>query len=56
MPAAALTPMSCFNKSSAKIAQLVAKICHGNELQLHGEKSGKELTAYKFECFLLGEK
>ena len=28
---AAPTPMSDFNKSSAKIAQLIAKICHGKK-------------------------
>ena len=26
-----------------------------NELQVHGEKTGREVTAYKFECILLGE-
>ena len=55
---AAPTPMSDFNKSSAKIAQLIAKICHGKTTSYNytEKKSGKEVTAYKFECFLLGEK
>ena len=55
---AAPTPMSDFNKSSAKIAQLIAKICHGKKTSYKymEKKSGKEVTAYKFECFLLGEK
>ena len=55
---AAPTPMSDFNKSSAKIAQLSAKICHGKKTSYKymEKKSGKEVTAYKFECFLLGEK
>ena len=49
--------MSDFNKSSAKIAQLIAKICHGKRSSYTylDKKSGKEVTAYKFECFLLGE-
>ena len=51
------TPMSAFNKSSARIAQLIAKICHGRQLtyKYTDKKSEKEVTAYKFECFLLGE-
>ena len=55
---AAPTPMSDFNKSSAKIAQLMAKICHGKKTSYNytEKRSGKEVTAYKFECFLLGEK
>ena len=55
---AAPTPMSDFNKSSAKIAQLIAKICHGKKTsyQYQDKKAGKEVKAYKFECFLLGEK
>ena len=55
---AAPTPMSDFNKSSAKIAQVIAKICHGRKTSYKymEKKSGKEVTAYKFECFLLGEK
>ena len=55
---AAPTPMSDFNKTSAKIAQLIAKICHGKKTtyKYMEKKSGKEVTAYKFECFLLGEK
>ena len=55
---AAPTPMSDFNKSSAKIAQLIAKICHGKKTSYKyvEKKSGREVTAYKFECFLLGEK
>ena len=50
--------MSDFNKSSAKIAQLIAKICHGKKVSYKytDKKSGKEIQAYKFECFLLGEK
>ena len=50
--------MSDFNKSSARIAQLIAKICHGRQLtyKYTDKKSEKEVTAYKFECFLLGEK
>ena len=54
---AAPTPMSDFNKSSAKIAQVIAKICHGRKssYKYMEKKSGKEVTAYKFECFLLGE-
>jgi len=49
--------MSYFNKSSAKIAQLIAKICHGKKTSYKyiEKKSGREVTAYKFECFLLGE-
>ena len=41
---AAPTPMSDFNKSSAKIAQLIENICHGkkDELQVHGESQGKK--------------
>ena len=55
---AAPTPMSDFNKSSARIAQLIAKICHGRQLtyKYMDKKLEKEVTAYKFECFLLGEK
>ena len=55
---AAPTPMSDFNKTSAKIAQLIAKICHGKKTtyKYMEKKSGTEVTAYKFECFLLGEK
>ena len=55
---AASTPMSDFNKSSAKIAQLIAKICHGKKASYKytEKKSGREVTAYKFECLLLGEK
>ena len=55
---AAPAPMSDFNKSSAKIAQLIAKICRGkNTSYRYTEKNAwKEVTAYKFECFLLGEK
>ena len=54
---AAPTPMSDFNKSSAKIAQLIANICHGKttSYKYMDKKSGKEVTAYKFECLLLGE-
>ena len=54
---AAPAPMSDFNKSSAKIAQLIARICHGNKTSYKDtdKKAGKEVTAYKFECFLLGE-
>ena len=50
--------MSGFNKSSARIAQLIAKICHGKKTsyQYQDKKAGKEVKAYKFECFLLGEK
>ena len=50
--------MADFNKSSAKIAQLIARICHGKNTCYNytDKKSGKEVTAYKFECFLLGEK
>ena len=51
------TPMSDFNKSSAKIAQLVAKSAtEKTSYKYMGKKSGKEVTAYKFECVLLGEK
>ena len=55
---AAPTPMEAFNKSSAKIAQLITNICHGQKTSYKytEKKSGKEVTAYKFECFLLGEK
>ena len=55
---ATATPMSAFNKSSAKIAQVIAKICHGKTTSYKyvENKSQKEVTAYKFECFLLGEK
>ena len=55
---AAPTPMSDFNKSSAKIAQLIAKICYGRKTSYSykEKKEGKEVTAYKFECLLLGEK
>ena len=55
---AAPTPMSDFNKSSAKIAQLIVKICNGNKssYKYKDKRSGKEVTANKFECFLLGEK
>ena len=55
---AAPTPMEAFNKSSAKIAQLITNICHGKKTSYKymEKKSGKEVTAYKFECFLLGEK
>lgn len=55
---AAPTPMAAFNKSSAKIAQLITKICHGKKTSYTytDKKSGKNVTAYKFECFLLGEK
>ena len=54
---AAPTPMSDFNKSSAKIAQVIAKICHGRKTSYKymEKKSGKEVTVYKFECFFLGE-
>ena len=54
----ASTPMSDFNKSSAKIAQLITNICHGKKTSYkYTEKtSGKLATAYKFECFHLGEK
>ena len=50
--------MEAFNKSSAKIAQLITNICHGKKTSYKytETKSGKEVTAYKFECFLLGEK
>lgn len=50
--------MSDFNKSSARIAQMMAKICHGKRTSYtyQDKKSGKEVKAYKFECFLLGEK
>ena len=52
------TPMSDFNKSSARIAQLIAKICHGKKTSYTymDKKLLKEVTANKFECFLLGEK
>ena len=55
---AAATPMSDFNKSSARIAQLIARICHGKKTSYKytEKRSGKEVTAYKFECILLGEK
>ena len=51
------TPMSQFNKSSAKIAHLIAKICHGQKTSYKytEKKSGKEIEAHKFECVLLGE-
>ena len=54
---AAPTPMSDFNKSSAKIAQLVVKTCHGQKssYKYTDKKTGKEVEAHKFECFLLGE-
>ena len=50
--------MSDFNKSSAKIAQVIAKICHGKTTSYKyvEKRSQKEVTAYKFECILLGEK
>ena len=40
---AAATPMSDFNKSSATIAQLIAKICHGKKTSYKytEKKSGK---------------
>ena len=52
------TPMSLFNKSSSRIAQLIAKICHGKKTSYTymDKKLLKEVTANKFECFLLGEK
>jgi hypothetical protein len=55
---AASTPMSDFNKSSARIAHLIAKICHGKKKSYTyvEKKSQKEITAYKFECLLLGDK
>jgi hypothetical protein len=55
---AASTPMSDFNKSSARIAHLIAKICHGTKKSYTyvEKKSQKEITAYKFECLLLGDK
>jgi hypothetical protein len=55
---AASTPMSDFNKSSAKIAQMIAKICHGKKTSYNyqDKKTGKDVKAYKFECSLLGEK
>ena len=50
--------MSDFNKSSARIAQLIAKICHGKQTSYTymDKKLQKQVKAYKFECFLLGEK
>lgn len=55
---AAPTLMSDFNKSSAKIAHVIAKICHGQKTsyKYNEKKTGKEVEAHKFECFLLGEK
>ena len=40
---AAPTPMAAFNKSSAKIAQLITKICHGKKTSYTymEKKSGK---------------
>ena len=50
--------MADFNKSSAKIAKLIARICHGEVACYNytNKKSQQELTAHKFECLLLGEK
>ena len=49
--------MADFNKSSANIAEVVARICHGTTTSYTyvDKKTNQEVTAHKFECFLLGE-
>ena len=54
---AASTPMADFNKSSARIAQMIVRICHGKDRSYtyQDKKSLKTVKAFKFECYLLGE-
>ena len=49
--------MADFNKSSARIAQMIVRICHGKDTSYtyQDKKSFKTVKAFKFECYLLGE-